>query len=312
MICARLLDNFSGRIGDEVLNYLASSKAVMMAVAFVRSSGVELIERNLLELLERGGKAEMILGLDFSFTEPSALRRFLAIQTVHPNFKTFAFSNPYSPGQETVFHPKLYLFERVDSEWTVLVGSSNLSRGGLMNNVEVGVALDGPATNPVIAAALSFYARVRGRESVFAPTDDYLDAYEEVRSVVEGGRIRKAESKAVQEAVARLRQLEGRLPGTVPTQKELIVQAIKNLRTDRDSWVHWSKIAKFVETRAREMGIEYKWDTLHNSVRGRLNEHTVGKGGEDLFLRKGGVSGRFGLYRLSDAGETCEAREIVG
>jgi HKD family nuclease len=307
----RLLDNLSGRVGDEILNCIASAMKTMMAVAFVKFSGVRLIDESLVGLLARGGKAEIIFGLDFSLTEPRALSRIMEIKASHPALTLFAFSDPYLPGREPTFHPKLYMFEQADGDWTAIVGSSNLSKGGLIDNVEIGVAIGGPKTDPLIADVLAFYRTVRGRESLFVPTDDYLETYQKVRSRIERAQRKGVKRPAVKEAITQLRKLEERLPGTVPTQKELIIQALKSLRTSPDSWVHWTEIAKFVETRAREVGAEYKWDTLYNSVRGRLNEHTIGKGGEELFLRKGGVRGRFGLYRLSDAGETYELRKII-
>lgn len=311
MTYTRLLDNLSGRVGDEILKCMASATRTMMAVAFVKFSGVRLIEENLLGLLDRGGKAEIIFGLDFSLTEPRALSRVMEIQTAYPALTLFAFSDPYLPGREPAFHPKLYMFEQPSGDWTAIVGSSNLSQGGLIDNVEIGVAIDGPKTDPLIAEVLAFYRRVRGRESLFVPTDDYLEVYQKVRSTIDKARRKGVKQRVVKEAIDQLRKLEERLPGTVPTQKELIIQAIKILRASPDSWVHWTDIAEFVERRAREVGAEFQWDTLHNSVRGRLNEHTVGKGGEDLFERKGGVSGRFGMYRLSSQGERFVGRRII-
>jgi HKD family nuclease len=311
MTHTRVLDNLSGRVGDEILKCMASATRTMMAVAFVKFSGVRLIEESLVGLLDRGGKAEIIFGLDFSLTEPRALNRILEIQASHSALTLFAFSDPYLPGREPAFHPKLYMFEQADSDWTAIIGSSNLSQGGLIDNVEIGVALGGPRTDPLIADVFAFYRSVRGRESLFVPTGDYLEVYQKLRSRIDRVRRKGVKRREVKEAIDQLRKLEERLPGTVPTQKELVIQAIKSLRTSPDSWVHWTEMAEYVERRAREVGAEYKWDTLHNSVRGRLNEHTVGKGGEDLFLRKGGVQGRFGLYRLSDAGETYEVRKIV-
>ena len=311
MTHTRLLDNLSGRVGDEILNYMASATRTMMAVAFVKFSGVRLIEESLVDLLDRGGKAEIIFGLDFSLTEPRALSRVMEIQASHPALTLFAFSDPYLPGREPAFHPKLYMFEQADGNWTAIVGSSNLSQGGLIDNVEIGVAIGGSKTDPLIADVLAFYHRVRGHESLFVPTDDYLEVYQKVRSTIEKAQRKGAKRRAVKEAIAQLRKLEERLPGTVPTQKELIIQAIKSLRASPDSWVHWTEIAEFVEMRARGVGAEFKWDTLHNSIRGRLNEHVVGKGGEDLFIRKGGVQGRFGLYQLSSVGEIYKTRKIV-
>lgn len=311
MTYTRVLDNLSGRVGDEILDCMASATRTMMAVAFVKFSGVRLIEESLVGLLDRGGKAEIIFGLDFSLTDPRALSRVMEIRVSHPALTLFAFSDPYLPGREPAFHPKLYMFEQADGDWTAIIGSSNLSQGGLVDNVEIGVALGGPKTDSLIADVFAFYRSVRGRESLFVPTGDYLEVYKKLRSRIDRAQRKGIKRREVKEAIAQLRKLEERLPGTVPTQKELVIQAIKSLRTSPDSWVHWTDIAEFVERRAREVGAEFKWDTLHNSVRGRLNEHTVGKDGEDLFLRKGGVRGRFGQYRLSNEGETYEVRKIV-
>ena len=227
MAHTRLLDNLSGRVGDEILASMASATRTMMAVAFVKFSGVRLIEESLVDLLDRGGKAEIIFGLDFSLTEPRALSRVMEIRTSHPALTLFAFSDPYLPGREPTFHPKLYLFEQADGNWTAIVGSSNLSQGGLIDNIEISVAIDGPRTDPLIADVLAFYRSVRGRESLFVPTDDYLEVYRKVRSRIDRARRKGIKRRTVKEAVAQLRKLEERLPGTVPTQKELVIQAIK-------------------------------------------------------------------------------------
>ena len=258
MTHTRVLDNLSGRVGDEILKCMASATRTMMAVAFVKFSGVRLIEESLVDLLDRGGKAEIIFGLDFSLTDPRALSRVMKIQASRPALTLFAFSDPYLPGREPSFHPKLYMFEQEDSDWTAIIGSSNLSQGGLIDNVEIGVAIDGPRTDPLIADVFAFYRSVRGRESLFVPTDDYLEVYQKIRSKIDMARRKGLKRRAVKEAIAQLRKLEERLPGTVPTQKELVIQAIKSLRTSPDSWVHWTEIAEFVETRAREIGAE--WD----------------------------------------------------
>ena len=49
-----------------------------------------------------------------------------------------AFSSP----SRGLFHPKFFLFERIDGTGTVIVGSNNLTIGGLENNFEVALILD--------------------------------------------------------------------------------------------------------------------------------------------------------------------------
>lgn len=305
-----LIDNVNVFLGDAVNKRLDDAIRSSIAVAFVKLSGLQAIEKSLVMLLDRGGTAEIIFGLDFWLTEAPAVREVLRLAESYPRFHPFAFSDPYIDRQPT-FHPKLYLFQTTDDRCTFVVGSSNLTRGGLFKNVEINLLIGAPLEDKIVSEVLKIYSRLRNKETLFVPDEEYLSIYRKIQGTVrrEGPQIVKREE--VREAVKRLRQREEVLPGTVPTQKELVIEAIKALRRDPSDWVHWHGIYQWLEKKAWQLGIEYKWDTLHNSVRGRLNEHTVGKGGEDLFRRKGGVKGRYGMYQLSELGEEHKPRRTI-
>jgi hypothetical protein len=226
----------------------------------------------------------------------------------YPAVSFFAFSDSLSDDVPT-FHPKLYIGDSDDGFGCAMVGSSNLTRGGLESNLEANLLVEGPTTESPIADLVFVYDRFRNRDSVFIPDGAYLAVYAEVFQ-----RVRKRGRETLREAqteahLASLRRREELLPGTVPTQRGLVVQAIRTLAGD-SGWAHWKDIAVWVETRARELGLDYKWDTLGNSVRGRLNEDAVGKEGDDLFERQGGVAGRHGKYRLSEAGQQYRGRPV--
>ncbi|MDB2685933.1 phospholipase D family protein [Mariniblastus sp.] len=67
----------------------------------------------------------LIVGIHFYQTDPDFIEQFLSDKNVkfvmHPN---------------GVFHPKMYLFEFDNGDWTCVCGSSNFTQGGLASNVE--------------------------------------------------------------------------------------------------------------------------------------------------------------------------------
>ena len=102
------------------------------AVAFVKRSGVRHIEQSLTAFAERGD-VQIIVGIDHRGTSFEGLQDLLA--AVLPVGRIIVFHNPGS----LTFHPKLFLFKS-DVAAELLIGSGNLTAGGLYNNYEVGIA----------------------------------------------------------------------------------------------------------------------------------------------------------------------------
>jgi hypothetical protein len=79
----------------------------------------------------------MLFGVDLP-TEPEAIERLCAIQAQHKqNFELRRFQ----PGR-TFFHPKLSIFEMKTGAKTGIIGSSNLTGGGLIHNFETNIFVD--------------------------------------------------------------------------------------------------------------------------------------------------------------------------
>lgn len=294
--------------GAALNRLLESSARVRIATAFLKNSGWGLVKNSVTNLLGRQGSIEILVGLDFRLTEPSALMAVMTIASANPGLGLFAFSDP-SSDDVPAFHPKLYIGTSPTGDGRAIVGSSNLTRGGLETNQEANLLVEGPVDAPPLRDLVWLYERFRKNETIFVPDRDYLETYAEVFD-----RVRRRGREALREAqtVSRLRALkirEEHLPGTVPTQRGLVVQAIRTL-AGGSGWAHWKDIARWVEIRARELGLDYQWDTLGNSVRGRLNRDTLGKDGDGLFERLGGVTGRQGKYRLTEAGLQYRGRPL--
>jgi HKD family nuclease len=96
-----------------------------IAVAYVRSSGVNLIINNIEQIIKRGQKVKLITSNQMGITEPEALESMLDIGV---EVKIFVNS-------KKTFHPKAYIFKGTEKT-EYIIGSSNLSRSALIDGAE--------------------------------------------------------------------------------------------------------------------------------------------------------------------------------
>lgn len=98
---------------------------VLISVAFMRERGVRFIEN---ELSAVAALTTVFVGVRNDITTVQAVRRLLELKIA-----VFAVD---TGSRRTIFHPKLYFIES-PTEARAIVGSANLTRGGLRNNVEL-------------------------------------------------------------------------------------------------------------------------------------------------------------------------------
>lgn len=135
-------DSQDGKSLLEILvNEFLSQKWISFqaAVAFLRASGnfSQLLEA-MQTFLRNSGTIEITAGADtFSHTargsDYDAIALLLSKFVSEPNFKLYLYHEKIR-----TFHPKLYLFSNEKIEQALLIiGSSNWSYGGLVDNIEV-------------------------------------------------------------------------------------------------------------------------------------------------------------------------------
>lgn len=105
---------------------LSDADEAYISVAFLKLSGVKKIE----PYFKRLAKVQILAGANFGFTEPEALT------LIHRYTGKGAVSG-YLTGMDpkVIFHPKMYLV-RSGKTGHIIVGSANLTGGGLENNIE--------------------------------------------------------------------------------------------------------------------------------------------------------------------------------
>jgi HKD family nuclease len=106
-------------------------------MALVTKSGLDLIRSSIEHCLKRGGYGRVLFGVDLP-TEPTAIEILLTIQAQHQrNFKLRRFQSG-----RTFFHPKFSIFFGKTGAKSAIIGSSNLTEGGLSTNYETNVFID--------------------------------------------------------------------------------------------------------------------------------------------------------------------------
>lgn len=128
-----ILQGFTPRTHTDAIRRLfdiSDIEAAIFSVAFVTDDGVRLIEEGLRNIADR---ASVFSGIRNEITSKQGLARLFNMGITLYVVDTGA--------RGIVFHPKLYLTKNA-TEARIVIGSANLTLGGLNNNIEASIALD--------------------------------------------------------------------------------------------------------------------------------------------------------------------------
>lgn len=114
----------------EYICSLKNINKIIISVAYIRKSGIDLIEKLIKEYSD---KIEFYIGIRNGVTSIQAVLRILRFG-IKPHVVDTA-----TPS--IIFHPKVFLSSS-DSNAIVLIGSANLTSGGLIHNIEAGTLIE--------------------------------------------------------------------------------------------------------------------------------------------------------------------------
>ena len=181
MVEVRIIDNATRAAGDELLESLEWASDVRIATAFAKGSGVSKLLGSFERVLSRGGEIQVVYGLDFRITDPEAIDEFHRLADANPGSVTHYAYSDWGLALSHSFHPKLYVCASSEGNAHVLLGSSNLTQGGLWDNFEVNAAIAGTLNDPAIIQARNRFNAAVTHDGCFTPTLEYIDAYRELR-----------------------------------------------------------------------------------------------------------------------------------
>lgn len=119
---------------EEIVSQLSQQEVIEWhgIFAFASRPGIDLVvdDADVRAFLGRG-RTRILVGID-AITDRRALRRLQELRIEYPGFEPFAFKNE----RRSLFHPKISRFVLSDGGIILVVGSGNLTTGGLLDNYE--------------------------------------------------------------------------------------------------------------------------------------------------------------------------------
>jgi HKD family nuclease len=303
----QILSNTNYPLADVLKSEFTESTNVRIAVAFLRESGLKQIQKSLqYALTANNATVEIIVGLDFKTTDTTALIALKELEKSSHNFNFFCFGDKKDNYNDLVFHPKMYLFEKATlkgTEFTSIVGSSNLTGGGLTTNFEVNSVFK--EDTPTYYSQLSaIYSEIKYTDSIFCPSMNYISRYGNIKKELD--KAETASNTELKEEIKSLRNEELLLPGTIPSLKKVIIEFMKQEESKGVNEVSLQETYKAVTPMTIDLHMNMNMKTLENTIRGEFNKHEIGSTHRDnikLFKRVG-----YAKYTLTEKGRNYNGR----
>lgn len=214
---AQIIDNSSRYMNVELDTLIRRATDVRIAVAFISRSGLALLGPAIEARLYSQTSFEFLIGLDMLWSEPAALRELYSLSQQTKNLHLYCY---VSPNNAELYHPKLYLL-RDKSEASIIVGSSNLTVGGLRKNVEVNTIITGTLEDEVISDAYGIYGQLKFLQGRFVPDEELIALYEEFARREKDQRRRARNDETIQPLVKQFKDKIRSLRPPEPTLADL-------------------------------------------------------------------------------------------
>jgi HKD family nuclease len=205
-----------------VLSILAPaiSKAddIRVAVAFVSWRGLAMIQSAIDDALKKDSQIEFLIGLDFATTEPKAVQTLYNYYRNNHQFSLLCFA---SLRNSALYHPKLYTTRR-DDKALAIVGSSNLTEGGMKKNVEINIVIEGDMNDEIISDIYSSYNILKFNEQRVIPDDEYIMYYSELYKIRRNKERKIAKDKHFKKLIKDFEDKTSRLKKPKPSRGDLV------------------------------------------------------------------------------------------
>ncbi len=177
MPCLELIDNATHPARQSLLEGLKDANRVHIASAFVTEPGLNEILEPLTNVLERNGSVTMLYGLDGHITDPEVPELLLRLSRQYPSSLRQFVHLQWANAVSQKFHTKLCLTVGPGESTQVLIGSSNLTLGGLRDNTEANVVLTGHADDIAFDSAFRIFERIENSAGFCVPDEGVIGDY---------------------------------------------------------------------------------------------------------------------------------------
>lgn len=217
----QIVDNVQRKTASVLVSAMESAADIRIAVAFVSSDGLAQIMPAVQQRLKAGSHIEFLVGMDTRVTDPPAIRDLYTLTQQSPPASLLCF---VPRNASVLYHPKIYLM-RNDQMVTAIIGSSNLTQGGLITNIEANVVIQDDIHTELMSEIYSTYNRLKFHPQRVIPDDEFIDLFADLCEAV-----RRSESKWAR--TSKLRKLREAF-----SEKVNSLQRPKPSRSDLVGWL---------------------------------------------------------------------------
>lgn len=216
----------NGDIKEQISKRIHSAKEIFIAVAFLKKSGLDWLIKDIENFIEKGGSLTCYIGTNFYITDPKALTSLLKISKDNSNCILFIQSSSSRRQNGKTFHPKVYCLQ-AENNFTAIVGSSNLTNGGLIQNIEGNVVIECNSSEKLSNDFQRFFqelsesqmfVKLPDKEEISQYSSDYKKYHKKVK---------KAEKEAMEEISK----------GLTLEQRKMVTRKIKKIKKDYLKWL---------------------------------------------------------------------------
>lgn len=154
---------------DVIISEMTAASEMLFVVAYVRENGVDVILDKI-----KNKPAKLLCSFDMGITQLSGIKKLLEHNVEVKVYRS----------NEGTFHPKIWLFGK-DNQWKMLIGSANLTRSALIDNVEASVLVEDQA---VISNALLFFGYLWDKDNASSVSIEDIDILQ--RKIIERKNIK--------------------------------------------------------------------------------------------------------------------------
>lgn len=220
---ASLIDNTALTHTDVINQLISRADTLFIAVAFLKVSGLKLLVDELKKAVNRGCKVTMIVGQDFCLTEPRALEDLFNLGKGNKGFNAFML-----PQRQATYHPKMYL--GIDKEKaTLVIGSANLTGGGLNSNIELSTAIEMSPDSPMVTNTVEWFKNVANDKNIIKLDSLSISQYKATFKVYE--QINRKAQKEIRKELSHISFLD----------LSKISRYLRDYKADEKAQADWEK-----------------------------------------------------------------------
>ena len=214
----QVIDNVSRQMARVLCPLIEQSTDLRVAVAFMSHRGLGVIRPSLAAALQAGATVEFLVGLDMRTTEPEALQAVLDLSHGSGEVALYCYAGLTGVG---TYHPKLYL-SRMPDVATFIVGSSNLTEGGLKRNVEINVLIEADIRDEAVSDIHAAYNRLKFHPERVIPDGEFIALYAELRDRERATEQSVGRDTSIRALRRTFREKAASLRRPVPTRRDLV------------------------------------------------------------------------------------------